>query len=77
MMRTTGIMDAKPSSNEQPLPGDIEACHRQLARLQSRTEQQAAAMQKQAVALELKNKLVQEQAHSVLELKTFRRVRRG
>ena len=70
MMRTTGIMDAKPSSNEQPLPGDIEACHRLIARLQSRTEQQAAAMQKQAVALELKNKLVQEQAHSVLELKT-------
>lgn len=62
-MRTTGIMDAKPSSNKQPLPGDIEACHRLIASLQSRTEQQAAA-------LELNEKLVQEQAHSVLELKT-------
>ena len=56
-------MDAKPSSDEQPLPGDIEACHRLIASLQSRTEEQA-------VALELKDKLVQEQAHSVLELKT-------
>ena len=63
-------MDSKPSLNEQPLPGDIEACHRLIASLQSRTEQQAVAMQKQAAALELKDKLVQEQAHSVLELKT-------
>lgn len=63
-------MDSKPSSNEQPLPGDIEACHRLIASLQSRTEHQAVVMQKQAAALELKDKLVQEQAHSVLELKT-------
>ena len=59
-------MDANPSPNEQPLPDDIEACHRLIASLQSRTEQQTVAMQEQAAALELKEKLVQEQAHSVL-----------
>ena len=64
-------MDANPSPNEQPLPDDIEACHRLIASLQSRTEQQTVAMQEQAAALELKEKLVQEQAHSVLELKTI------
>ena len=63
-------MDANSSSEKQPLPGDIEACHRLIASLQSRTEQQTVAMQKQAAALELKDKLVQEQAHSVLELKS-------
>ena len=56
-------MDANSSSEKQPLPGDIEACHRLIASLQSRNEQHAAA-------LELKDKLVQEQAHSVLELKS-------
>jgi len=55
-------MDAKPSSNQQPLPDDVEACHRLIASLQSRNEAQAAA-------LELKDKLVAEQAHSVLQLK--------
>ena len=64
-------MDANPSPNEHPLPDDIEACHRLIASLQSRTEQQTVAMQEQAAALELKEKLVQEQAHSVLELKTI------
>ncbi|MEM1228305.1 MAG: transposase [Planctomycetota bacterium] len=38
------------------LPGDIEACHRLI--------------QKQAAALELKDQLVEQQAHSVLELKS-------
>jgi len=62
-------MDAKPSSDQPPLPDDLEACHRLIASLQSRNQEQAARVQEQAAALELKDKLVSEQAHSVLELK--------
>ena len=55
-------MDAKPSSNQQiNFPMIVEAC-RLIASLQSRNEEQA-------VAMELKDKLVAEQAHSVLQLK--------
>ncbi|QDT01760.1 Transposase IS66 family protein [Rubripirellula lacrimiformis] len=42
----------------KPLPADLDAAH--------------ALIQKQAVALELKDKLIEEQAHSVLELKSDR-----
>lgn len=55
-------MDAILFHSEQPLPGDIEACHRLIASMRSRHEELT-------VALELKEKLVQEQASSILELK--------
>lgn len=55
-------MDAILFHSEQPLPGDIGACHRLIASLLSRNEELT-------VALELKEKLVQEQASSILELK--------
>ena len=54
-------MDARKSSNDS-LPGQLEACHRLIASLQSQVHQQATA-------LELKDKLTEEQAHSVVELK--------
>ena len=64
------IMNAKPN------PTDIEACHRLIATLQTQVEdrQQAIqakqqAFQEQAIELSLKDKLIEEQAHSVLELK--------
>ncbi len=49
-------MDAKS------LPNDLEACHQLIAKLQSRVGEQATE-------LSLKDKLIEEQAHSVLELK--------
>jgi transposase len=50
------IMDSKI------LPADIEACHLMIAKLQSQLDGQANE-------LSVKNKLVEEQAHSVLQLK--------
>ncbi len=44
------------------LPADIEACHLMIAKLQSQLDGQASE-------LSLKDKLAEEQAHSVLELK--------
>lgn len=44
------------------LPTDIEACHLVIAKLQSQLDQKATE-------LSLKSKLVEEQAHSVLQLK--------
>ena len=52
-------MDAILSHSEQPLPGDIGACHRLIASLRLRNEELT-------VALELKEKLEQEQASSNL-----------
>ncbi len=57
-------MDAKKPSVEQ-LPDGLEACHRLIATLKLQVEEQT-------VALELKDKLVTEQAHSVLELKAVK-----
>lgn len=54
-------MDETTSKNDR-LPGDLEDCHRLIATLQSQVEQQATE-------LTLKEKLAQEQAHSVLQLK--------
>lgn len=45
------------------LPHDLDACHQLIANLQSQLDSQA-------VELALRNKLVEEQAHSVLELKS-------
>ena len=55
-------MDAKTATGDQ-LPDDIEALHRLVARLQSQVE-------KQATKLAHQDKLAEEQAHSVLELKS-------
>jgi len=45
------------------LPNDLDACHRLIA-------EQATKLQQQATELALQEKLVEEQAHSVLELKS-------
>lgn len=54
-------MDANQLADGQ-LPDDIEACHRLIAQLQSQVAENETVLQ-------LKDKLVEEQAHSVLELK--------
>jgi len=63
-------MDAKP------LPTDIDDCHRLIATLQTQVEsnQQAIVQHQQKIdeqagQIALKDKLVEQQAHSVLELK--------
>lgn len=48
--------------NSNDLPADIEACHLVIAKLQAQLDQHATE-------LSLKRKLVEEQAHSVLQLK--------
>ena len=48
--------------DSKPLPNDLDACHQLIAKLQSQVGQQATE-------LSLKDKLIEEQAHSVLELK--------
>lgn len=53
----SGIMNAKR------LPDDLNACHQLIAKLQSQVEIHATE-------LAIKDKLVEEQAHSVLELKS-------
>ena len=45
------------------LPDDLDACHRLIANLQSQLDSHATE-------LAIKDKLVEEQAHSVLELKS-------
>ena len=68
-------MDARKRKDES-LPGELKECHRLIANLQSQVQQQATALEQQATALDqqattlsLKDKLTQEQAHSVLQLK--------
>ena len=61
-------MDARKFKDES-LPGELKECHRLIANLQSQVQQQATALDQQATALSLKDKLTQEQAHSVLQLK--------
>lgn len=56
-------MDAKA------LPTELDDCHRLIATLQSQVDKQASALQSTQTQLALKEKLVEEQAHSVLELK--------
>lgn len=56
-------MDAKP------LPTELDDCHRLIATLQSQVDKQASELQSKQTQLALKEKLVEEQAHSVLELK--------
>jgi transposase len=57
------IMDAKP------LPTELDDCHRLIAALQSQVDKQVSELQFQQTQLALKEKLVEEQAHSVLKLK--------
>jgi len=52
-----------------PLPTDIVDCHRLIATLQMKVEVEQQTIDHQATALELKQKLIEQQAHSVLELK--------
>lgn len=56
-------MDAKG------LPTELDDCHRLIATLQRQVDQQASELQSKQTQLALKEKLVEEQAHSVLELK--------
>ncbi len=56
-------MDAKKKQHHNLFPDDLEACHQLIATLQ-------AQVNGQATELALKEQLVQQQAHSVLELKT-------
>lgn len=58
-----GIMDSKP------LPNEIDTCHQLIAKLLTQVGTQATELQQQATELSLKDKLIEEQAHSVLELK--------
>jgi hypothetical protein len=51
------------------LPTELDDCHRLIAALQSHVDKQASELQFQQTQLALKEKLVQEQAHSVLKLK--------
>jgi transposase len=58
------------------LPNDLQDCHRLIAMLQEQGNdkqqtivQQTKELQDKATELSLKNKLVEEQAHSVLQLK--------
>ena len=60
----------------EPLPNDIDACHRLIAKLQSQVDkrttelqQHNAQLQQHVTDLSLQDKLVEEQAHSILELK--------
>lgn len=52
-----------------PLPNDIEACHLLIAKLQSEVERQAVETQEKQLELSLKERLIEEQAHSVLQVK--------
>ena len=58
------------------LPDDIEACHLLIATLRSQVNEHAAevqekqvALQKNQIELSLKDRLIEEQAHSVLQVK--------
>ncbi len=62
--------------DSKPLPTDIQACHRLIATLQTQVDDRQRTLQEnqrilqqQATELSLKDKLIEEQAHSVLELK--------
>jgi len=53
----------------KPFPNDVDACHQLIAMLQSQVGEHQQVIGKQATELSLKDKLIEEQAHSVLELK--------
>ncbi|MCO8124729.1 transposase [Stieleria sp. TO1_6] len=55
--------------NSKPLPNDIDACHQLIAKLQSQVGKHQQVIDDQSTELSLKDKLIEEQAHSVLELK--------
>jgi len=57
------IMDTKPSSD------DLQAAREIIASLQLRVEEQAAALEQNAIKISIQDKLIEEQAHSVLEVK--------
>lgn len=48
---------------------DIDACHRLIAKLQSQVGKQAIELQEKHIELSLQENLIQEQAHSVLQVK--------
>ncbi|MEX0794370.1 MAG: IS66 family transposase [Pirellulaceae bacterium] len=54
---------------DKSLPHDIEDCHRLIAMLQGQLDEGKQTIDQQAIQLSLKEKLVEEQAHSVLQLK--------
>ena len=54
---------------DDQLPGDLQACHRLIAALQSQVEEQATELKQKTTELSFKDNLVEEQAHSVVELK--------
>jgi len=56
-------MDAKQ------LPDDLSACHQLIAKLQSQVARKQQTIDSQATELAIKDKQVEEQAHSVLALK--------
>ena len=51
------------------LPTNIDDCHRLIATLQRQVQSNGQTIDAQSVQLSLKDKLVEQQAHSVLELK--------
>ena len=62
--------------DETPLPHDLQTAHAMIAALRSRVEdgdrtiqQQATELHRKNTELSLKDNLIEEQAHSVLELK--------
>jgi transposase len=56
--------------DSKPLPNDTEALQQLVARLQSQLEQRNSELAQQTVELSLRDKLVEQQAHSIIALKT-------
>ncbi len=56
--------------NANQLPADIDACHRLIATLHSQVEVEQQTIEQHATTIELKDTLLEEQAHSVIELKS-------
>ncbi|QDU47887.1 IS66 family transposase [Gimesia panareensis] len=54
---------------DESLPHDIQDCHRLIVMLQRQVDDGQQTINQQATQLSLKDKLVEEQAHSVLQLK--------
>ncbi len=54
---------------DESLPHNIKDCHRLIAMLQGQVDDGQQTINQQATQLSLKDKLVEEQAHSVLQLK--------
>ncbi len=70
-------MDAKKPQSNNSLPDNIEACRLLIASLQSQLnaqsnelQYQSDKLQQQATELALKERLIEQQAHSALELKS-------